>query len=451
MANVYLENVLDVLKAKNKLKDNVRSALEKCKFDWKEKFKALKGKIGKKMKLKGKSYWQKIDSDSNDDTSHSYRFDQKLYMQEFKAKAQENKEFVVKLIKEQKERKMRHNYQIELHKNSILEEMEEEERQKEEALKQKEREKMQQLISIQEKTKERKNYLKYMKEISEREYKKAISQTPLYKKIEESFVANFEIPELEKRKEELRKKHELFRPINYDQLKVHAKVFDKSLSEHSRSRISASQSKSPKKSQFLMRVVEEDQAQMNDERLKNALKKEMFEKKKKYSEIVKDVYSPSVDLLKQKEMVLIKAKLDNPAPFKQYKDKDKYLFMKLEKTYSQNSKKFKENPMVPKKTPKKEITVKDYIEEFRLARKRSLSSSYLRGISENELSNIDSPLQKKKLQKKVEMLEMEARKNEIKIGYLSPFNSKSLEVSDQVNSMLVDSIKAKIAILDSKL
>lgn len=451
MANVYLENVLNTLKVKSKLKENVGSALEKCKVDWKEKFRALKGKVGKSRKIKGKPLWQRFDSDSNDDSSHSYRFDQKLYMQDFKAKAQENKEFVVKLMKEQKERKMRHKYQIELHKNSILEELEEEERQQEEILKQKEREKMQQLISIQEKTKERKNYLKYMKEISEREYKKAVSQTPLYKKIEESFVANFEIPELEKRKEELRKKHELFRPINYDQLKEHAKVFDKSLSEHSRSRISASQSKPPKKSKYLMRVVEEDQAHINEERLKNALKKEMFEKKKKYSEIVKDVYSPSVDLLKQKEMVLIKAKLDNPAPFKQYKDKDKYLFMKLEKTYSQNSKKFKENRMVPKKTPKKEITVKDYIEEFRLARKRSLSSSHLRGISENELSNIDSPIQKKKLQKKVEMLEMEARKNEIKIGYLSPFNSKSLEVSDQVNNMLVDSIKAKIAILDSKL
>jgi hypothetical protein len=422
-------------------KESVSEIIKKSEENWKKNFKS--SKITNLKKLSKKRFTE----DSQSSQKNSYRFDQKQYLSEFKDKVQESKEFVKKLARDQKERKQRLEYREEIRENLFAEEDEEEQRLKQEEIQEIARKKHQQLLSLQEKSKERKNNLKFMKELAERDPRKAYSQAPLYKRLEENFIANFEMPELEKRKEELRKKHELFKPFNYEQLKEHAREFDKALSDHSRSRIYASQSKPYKKSKFLIKIIEENQSQAEESKQKHQIKKEMFEKKKKYSEIVKDVYTPSIDSLKQKEMILIKAKLENPSPFKQYFDNS---FARLEKTYSQNSKKFKENPMVPKKASKKEIVIKDYIQEFRLARKRSLSSSYLNPITEDDLVSVSSPQQRKTLQKKLEKIEKEVRKSEIKIGLLSPLNSKSLEVSDQVNSLIVDSIKAKIAILDSK-
>ena len=51
-------------------------------------------------------------------------------------------------------------------------------------------------------------------------------ETPLYKRLEENFEKNVLLPELQRKKEELAKKRELYRPLSKLELDEHAKRHD---------------------------------------------------------------------------------------------------------------------------------------------------------------------------------------------------------------------------------
>ena len=234
----------------------------------------------------------------------------------FDEKAKENKEFAEKLMIEQKARKLRQNKRDGELLRKLDEKTKEQVRLKEEAEWEKERIRQERVEIMMEKRKERENYLKEMKDVAENEYRRVVSSTPLYKKLEISYFSNVEMPELENRKEELKRKREKFRPVDYNQLKEHARSIDSKRSEHHKSKIIQSDRNCIKKSKLIKKFIQEENEKRMEEQKKFSIKKQMASKKKEYSEVVKVIHAPSIDPLKQKEMALLIAILTPPVIIK---------------------------------------------------------------------------------------------------------------------------------------
>ena len=121
-----------------------------------------------------------------------------------------------------------------------------------------------------EKSKERKKNIQFLKELGEKEYKKATSSTPLYKKLESDFFVKIQLPELEKRKEELQRKREYFKPLDHDELRYHAKRFDSmllALSEQKKQNkpIFFHRTKSLNRSKMIKKLLEDEQQKIKEE------------------------------------------------------------------------------------------------------------------------------------------------------------------------------------------
>ena len=134
------------------------------------------------------------------------------------------------------------------------------------------------------------------------------------------------------------------------------------------------------KSKALQKVLEEERLHSFEIIQKAQRKKLLLDKKKQYSDIVKEVFQPTLDLFKKQEMELIKARLNNPVniKFKSANDSDDEKLSPANRSFSVNQKRFKKNNMVPEKPKKKTPVIKDYIEEFRQKRRNSLSLSKMK-------------------------------------------------------------------------
>lgn len=428
MATQYLKRLFDELICKLSQKKRVKKVIKSSTSLIKNQILSSKLSIQKRKHFKQKS--KQITPEKP-----PVRLTLREYMSDFKEKAEETRQFSLKFIKEQINRRNRQQQREEQLRQQLLAEIEEREMEKYKLSLQREKVKNDQIREMLEKTKKRKKNIEKLKDIGEREYRKAISTTPLYKIIESNFVNHFEIPELEKRKKELQKKRDLFKPWDYDELKERAKYLEILQSEHKPKNIFNERSKSTK-SRFLKRVLDEDKERFMEQVEKDKVKREMAEKKKKYAKIVKEVFSPAVDLLKRKEIEFIKAKLTNPVIVRKRET--------IERSFSYVPKKFKKNSMIREKPEKKVPVKKDYIREFRETRKKSMSERELLDLTYEKVLESD----RKILEKVAGALDREARVAEIKIGSLSPLNGKSLKITEHINSLLVNSIKTKLAILD---
>jgi hypothetical protein len=442
MAYQYLKDFFNTLLIPNPLKKLIKHQVKIVNLNIKKQIKLQSLVIPKPKHFKSKPFL------SEPSTSKPLKFNQKDYLVHFDEHQKKSEEFTQKLWKEKRERKKQKVKRDQRERILRIYEAEQEGRVKEQEkiyrqLKKEEKHRKEQM-----KIRERQNSLSLIREIHSKEYRKVKSVTPLFKQIEKNYTLNYEIPELEKRKEVLRKKHEMFKPMDHQQIKNHSSKT---------SQKSSPSSKNPRspysdhpihftKSRIIDRLLAEDNAKIQAKLEKIRYKQDLMSKQKKYSEIVSEIFTPSADVLKQKELELIKAKLENPV--------SKRSFLRaFNESPSKNKPQSASARRRPKKNliekfvqEKKKIFVKDYIQEMREARKRSFSSKNI--LNDPESILFDLKKNTRYLKRKIEDLDKEARKEEIKIAYLSPFDSKSLEVTEHVNGLIVNSIRAKIAILD---
>lgn len=445
MALQYLEKQLSKLEAKIRIKETVFGCLENTLKKVKNKARKRNQSLNENRKgmIKESMTIQKIDK--------KHKFSQKEYLASFKDKAQENREFALRFYKEQNMRKNRQEQREEELRRKMLEEIEEKQREKDMMRMKKEQSKQEQLNIMRERSIERKRALSYLKEIGDREFRKAMSSTPLYKKIEAEFYNNVIVPEFENRKVVLKKKKDKLKPITIEELKEHARNVENMLSNLSEQKKQSQhfETQGPSKSKIIKRLLVEDKEKELVENEKRIKKKHLIEKTKQYSELVKEVFSPTPDVFKQKEMELIRYRLDHPVTVK-YKtsdsdDESKY----INRSVSFNPKKYKKNTMIPEKPPKRLPVIKDYIAEMREAKKHSLSSSNIKIKWSNEtIEELTLNNNHEKLQRIAERLDQEIHKNEQKIDYSVPLNSKTLKASENITNLIVDSIRAKLAILE---
>lgn len=340
-----------------------------------------------------------------------------------------------------------------------------------------------------EKEKERKAKLEELKR-KEEERKKAIKdaenfykenlkqiEKPLYKKIEKEFEKNYVIPELEKRKKELAEKRNFVKPIDRSELDEHAQKYEEIRKQEMAKRQmkyndSSDYDPSVYKTKFLDSVLDYDSQNKAQEAKKNEEIAELQKKKKNYAKLVLETHKPRVSKRKKMEMDLIKQNLQNPTAFERIKKRmvsssqnkiTPYKNLKPSSTIddrdnlsSVRKPKYKDfdwrekNRFMEVPKPPKEFKKIDYLTDMRTKKNnKDETRSENRGYHnwDEELSKYEGDDKIYHMKEKARMLEQEALKKE----QLMKVHQGGDNTADrnQVNDMIIDSIKAKIALLDN--
>ncbi|CAG9321588.1 unnamed protein product [Blepharisma stoltei] len=383
-----------------------------------------------------------------------------------KKKAKETTKKLQKYYLQQQRLKQQIESNIEKIEKLANKDKEVENKEKELAQKQKEEQYMRELEKMQEKKLQRQ---KEFEEAKKRkiEFEELQKKKPLFVKLEEKYKAEIEMPELEKRKEELAKKRMLYQPINLEQLQDHARKYETIRKEQIK-KIEEDLKKSIENTKGNMnwnstmwnaRALEEEKQLRKASSQSNLEKIKKIEKRNKYAELVKEVFSPTIDKFKQQELEDRISKLKHPVE----KWNEKNNRISLNQSLSDTEKKIKKKKIKVKKIETPAITeVKttrepkfiDYLGERRKAREEqekngSKVSNEIDVNWEDELMSADNSKEKfKKIKKKAELLEKEARKKELLLIPKNVGDYKTIETAENVDKLIIGSIKAKLAVLE---
>ncbi|OMJ84881.1 hypothetical protein SteCoe_13942 [Stentor coeruleus] len=386
------------------------------------------------------------------------------FFEEEKQKARQQQKKAQEYYQEQKRRKEK----IKEHLVEIDEEIKQERNLKQEQKKLQIQEKKQQyedqLQKMHEKAEARKKELEDLKSYNVT-LKKIKAEKPLFVKLSEKYWKDIEMPELEKRKAELSKKR-MMNSISQNQIIDHAKWYETIKLDHKKKFEKDSQSKSidnklkSSDSAFTFwkqkyieeeRRIREEQKRMQNERLK------MIEKKTTYAKLVKQMYLPSIDEEKKKELEKRKEKLllEHKSPIKTNEKSPIKTMEKSPKNAEWVPHKFKPNPLAPKEKVKREAKITDYLEKQRKIREDAEKEQREAGVEDdlvkfeldNEFERLPESEKIKSLKSKAKKFEKELKKREIAM-LTNAGTEKGLKYSDDINEMLLSSIKTKLAILE---
>ncbi|OMJ73586.1 hypothetical protein SteCoe_27686 [Stentor coeruleus] len=277
-----------------------------------------------------------------------------------------------------------------------------------------------------------------------------IEKKPLYIKIEENYKNTIMMPELEKRKEELKKRSIYFMPSQLQNIKNHMSWYN-SVKGKTKKSIIHKPSNADKSLQLLsvtpnvwaLRLMEEEKLEQEARNKKLQERKNLIEKQTKYSELIKEFHAPSLHKSPTATDTTIKSK-------------SKIDQNNLSVDVSPNSKwvphKYPKNNMVPEpKEPKKPHPI-NYLEDRRKYRDNhkdvSSDSMLLESIMEKSFQSGGDIIQNlKKVQETTQKIEGIARKKEV---CLLPFPTSigAIEKTASVDNLIISSIKAKIHFLD---
>ena len=276
---------------------------------------------------------------------------------------------------------------------------------------------------------------------------------PLYKKIEEDYEKN-----LKKSEKKLQKEKELNRksPINVVDLMEHAKWYEGVKREHREKQREKGQEKVRSSSYGLAsawttKVLEEDQKMKKDLNRASQERLNMIERKTKYAELVKEMFMPTVDRIKRQENQSRSPRgerLPGISKKSPMRGENFGFGSDGELKYKGSKLKWKDNPMVPKPLPKKQGHVVDYLEEKRKEKQEEGDIVDVEWEKDLEKEYTTAQLAKV-LRKKAKILESKARKHELLMSG-NPTSAKTLKNNENVNDMLLSSIKAKLAALEQR-
>ena len=300
------------------------------------------------------------------------------YYEELKKKSDENSKKTREYYQEQKKRQKKTENHLENLEEKLMEEkliklsiLKESERKFDEAYKL-------ELRKMHENTKKRKRELDESK--SRRyEFLQIIREKPLFQKMEEKFMQDFEIKELEKRKAELAKKRLNYLPLNKQDLLEHIKRHDTLIKEKEKlGNISIFDDNKNYQTKFTAEILKQDKQKKIEEEKLQKEKIKRLEDRISYGESVREMYSPTVDKFKQMELALRLEKLKNPVI------KKKLSYERNTAAQSDTEIKRKLHKKIPKELIKERNMSKpiDYLAERRKMRKEE-------NISYNEYSDDD--------------------------------------------------------------
>lgn len=445
MADPHLKHLLSQSSAPAELKSSIDLIFKNLQS---KTFLLLKKKYKKELKNKQLQKSNKNTSSKSMQITES----QSKISEDSTQKQNKINELIQKLQTEKKQRHLRQQQREKKQNQKLFIENQLLQQSKQEANIRAEESKRQYLKDLKEKSLKRKEQIQELNFFGNREYRKVLSSKPMHKKIEEDYFNKIIMPEFQRHKSELAKKRELFQPINRSEIVEHARFHDQMIQEHHvkiRNFPHEKAHNTPKyRSKYTYAYMED--MKKNKEKLENLLmiKRKMTEKKKHYAELVLEMYRPIIDPAKQLEMNDMRKKIETSSAksFKKITDGSSSA-KDLTRDYSskeyRHKVKWKKKPMVFE-IEKKRVPVKiDWLAERREERERGKSCDEY-----PEDYNWDRKISSDRIIKKVRKLEEKIRKEEIKLEVVSPVNIKGVKDLEQVNQMLIDSIKGKLAILE---
>ena len=447
MAEQHLQEVLNKVTAPKEIKSMMRHLFNKLQENT---LNQVRQKYIDQALKKPKKKPAKKEDLSKSTSSHGLnQQSREENLQDLRQKEEETREFIKKMKKDQKERERRLKEREDEEKARLEQEEELVERRKQEELLKAEEDKIRRLRDLKAKSSKRKQEVQNLIEIGNQEYKKVVSSKPLHEKIEEKYFSKVLMPELERHKLELAKKREMLQPIIRSAILEHAKKHDQIMEEHEIQKRNQSQENNydagKLRSKFTLAYIEDQKNKRKELEKEQIEKKNLIEKKKQYAELVLEMYQPTIDPAKQLELKLIKERLKEGGYIKK-KRSAKSLSAK-EGSDSEKptvvKKKWKKNPMIPPPATKKEPVVVDWLMEQRKQRGNEKSTGRLVDNS------WDEGLSKEGMKKKLENIEKEMRRKEMKLQIANPSNLKGIEETADIGDMLINSIKGKLAILES--
>ena len=150
---------------------------------------------------------------------------------------------------------------------------------------------------------------------------KRLPKVPLYMKLQKKFHEDYEVPELQKRKEELKKIREMRgKPLDESELKEHKKRYDSIVRqrmaelEEERMRKVANADYDPNKykTRLHQQINTEDAVKRREYMEKLKHKKLLAQKKMSYGDFVSQVHKPAMSMKKKVEMENLIDKLKHP-------------------------------------------------------------------------------------------------------------------------------------------
>ena len=314
-----------------------------------------------------------------------------------------------------------------------------------------EREKMKQK---KEKREKEHDYLKKVKS----ESNLYLNSKPLYVKIEEQFKNDIEMPELERRKQELKRKRFLCSPIDVNKIKEHSEWYA-NIKETNKRKIERQllDQKIEQKAKehaiadnaWKSKTLKEEKIKKEESLRKHQQKIQLIEKRNHYADLVQEMFSPILDK---------NQKIKSPACMENEGKKAKKIIETQEAKSDgehmeqHKKKKFKPNTMIPPPKVQREPKPIKYLEDRRKERENHKSSTNREDISKllegSLVTNSMTPKDIEKAKKNIMKLDQLAKKKSLLIQN-NPDIINTLKETESVDSLLIGSIRTKLAILSN--
>ena len=258
---------------------------------------------------------------------------------------------------------------------------------------------------------------------------------PLFLKFEENFKVRVEMPELEKRKAELKKKKEGFAPIGKLGLKEHGEWYE-SVKKKNLTRIL--ERPEPGRSASLnnfwsLKILEEKKILEEEKYRKIEEKRSLMAKMLKYSDLIKELHAPSTPDKKRRSNIS-KERSGKIFKIPESEGDSESISSNFWKPH-----KFAKNSMIPPQKPIRTSNPLFYLEDKRQLYKPNPSPPSFLALKQH--TSFQS------LQKDTIKLEKIAQKEEM-FSKTKPFSIKSIQKSLSADSLLLKSIKAKLNLLE---
>eukprot|EP00826_Nyctotherus_ovalis_P012172 TRINITY_DN13190_c0_g1_i2.p1 TRINITY_DN13190_c0_g1~~TRINITY_DN13190_c0_g1_i2.p1 ORF type:complete len:486 (-),score=114.27 TRINITY_DN13190_c0_g1_i2:141-1598(-) len=300
-----------------------------------------------------------------------------------------------------------------------------------------------------------------------------IEEEYLYKRLEDKYKLNVLIPSLEKRKHILAMRRDRFRPANWEVIHQHERKYDRRVKEHSEERerqlaeLRLQDQQVRKMQRANLKWIMADMQERLDEDMKVKHKLELREKMQSYSRIIKDIVKVRRSPKKEAELKRAISQLRHPV--RERRDMKKLYNLSeshqrgrntlAKRAYAVQS----NQPNTCTNTPNFRVKIRsigeistvrskpiDYLTEQR--RKRESGKQSLKANSD-WVKDLENPKlgQREKcdlVMQKASKMENEARiKERLLLAKGGP--GSDLKMNENITDMLVEAVKAKLAVLDS--
>ncbi|CAG9334139.1 unnamed protein product [Blepharisma stoltei] len=284
------------------------------------------------------------------------------------------------------------------------------------------------------------------------EMKSLSKEKPLYKKIEDEYEEKVVRPEMERRKTVLIKKREIYSPVRHEEIENHIEKYQKYIDEKSKIKSqSASRGESPTtySSKFMSDVIENDRKEREKQEYMSLEKKLLANKRIEYGKIVIEHFPPIIDKQKKQELEESIKRIDKKReilPKSQSLSHRAPVIRRSKTTMKRHSRISSESD-----SSSSQLSIMQESSSFRPTRRNYLEDQKrLREIEakellENSYKSFESLEKPTDIHKYAKNLERKAKRHESLLKSLSPLST--IEAEDNVNFMILESIKSKLSML----